>query len=60
MGGHISAGDSSLHTAIKETREELGIDCDEKSLKFVFTVATSASGTAAAFGDFICKEYKVS
>ncbi len=26
VGGHVSAGDTSLETAIKETKEELGID----------------------------------
>ena len=59
VGGHFSAGESSLETAIKESREELGIDCDDKSLKFICTVATSASGSVPELGDFVCNEYKV-
>lgn len=58
VGGHFTAGDSSLETAIKETSEELGLDCDETSLRFVCTVATTATGSTPLHGDFVCNEYK--
>lgn len=59
VGGHFTAGDSSLETAVKETSEELGLDCDETSLRFVCTVATTATGSTPLHGDFLCNEYKV-
>lgn len=59
VGGHFTSGEDSLETAIKETREELGLSCDESSLRFVCTVATTATGSTAAHGDFVCNEYKV-
>lgn len=34
--GHISAGDDSMTTAIKETSEELGITIDPKNIEFLF------------------------
>ncbi|CAN0439297.1 unnamed protein product, partial [Laminaria digitata] len=58
VGGHFTAGDSSLETAVKETSEELGLDCDETSLRFVCTVATTATGSTPLHGDFLCNEYK--
>lgn len=59
VGGHFTAGESSLETAVKETSEELGLDCDESSLRFVCTVATTSTGSTAMHGDFVCNEYKV-
>ena len=37
-GGHVAAGDTSINTAIRELKEELGIDTSENSLEFLFTV----------------------
>lgn len=59
VGGHFTAGDSSLETAVKETSEELGLCCDETTLRFVCTVATTAAGSTPLHGDFLCNEYKV-
>ena len=36
--GHISAGDSSRSTAIREIWEELGISIDNNALRFLFTL----------------------
>ncbi|CAN0134816.1 unnamed protein product [Ectocarpus sp. 6 AP-2014] len=58
VGGHFTAGEESLETAIKETNEELGLSCDESSLRFVCTVATTAKGSTDMHGDFVCNEYK--
>jgi isopentenyl-diphosphate delta-isomerase len=33
VGGHITAGDDSLATAVKETREELGLQVSADELK---------------------------
>lgn len=59
VGGHFTAGEGSLETAIKETSEELGLTCDESSLRFVCTVSTTATGSTPMHGDFVCNEYKV-
>lgn len=59
VGGHFTSGDDSLQTAIKETEEELGIECDEDSLRFVATVATASRGSTPKHGEFVCNEYKV-
>lgn len=59
VGGHFTAGDGSLETAVKETNEELGLDCGEDALRFVCTVATTARGSTPMHGDFVCNEYKV-
>ena len=36
-GGHVSYGDSSLETVIKECKEELGLDIKENDLVFIDT-----------------------
>ncbi|MBN1576972.1 MAG: NUDIX domain-containing protein [Chitinispirillaceae bacterium] len=36
--GHISAGDSSRGTAVREMREELGISIESNALRFLFTL----------------------
>ncbi|MCR4902470.1 MAG: NUDIX domain-containing protein [Butyrivibrio sp.] len=40
-GGHVSFGDSSLKTILKETREELGIELTSGDVKFIDSVSTS-------------------
>jgi len=59
VGGHFTAGEGSLETAVKETSEELGLDCGEDALRFVCTVATTARGSTPMHGDFVCNEDKV-
>lgn len=49
--GHISAGDTSLRAALRETREELGIDVEETHLQFLFTVTQSAQYPDLSFLD---------
>ncbi|MBE5833168.1 MAG: NUDIX domain-containing protein [Butyrivibrio sp.] len=40
-GGHVSFGDDSLHTILKETREELGIQLTSNDVTFIDSVSTS-------------------
>jgi len=58
VGGHVTSGDSVMHTVIKETEEELGVDADEAQLERLATVATSLKGNSPKQGDFTCNEYK--
>jgi isopentenyl-diphosphate Delta-isomerase len=37
--GHLSAGDSSIEAALREMQEELGISCENNTLKFLFTLS---------------------
>ena len=37
VGGHITAGDTSVKGAIREVKEEIGIDIKEKDLKYLKT-----------------------
>lgn len=41
-GGHISAGESSLETAVRELGEELGLEVQSSDLKFVESFKSSA------------------
>lgn len=43
--GHLSSGDVSLSTAIRELKEELDIDVKEKDLQFIKTLKTSTKYT---------------
>ena len=36
--GHLSAGESSEETAVKELEEELGIDVNKEQLEYLFTI----------------------
>jgi isopentenyl-diphosphate Delta-isomerase len=38
--GHISAGDDSITTCIKETKEELGLNFTEADFEFLFNIKT--------------------
>ena len=40
LGGSIEAGETDLQAVIRETKEELGIDLDEKELIFLGMVKT--------------------
>lgn len=40
--GHISAGEDALSTAVREVKEELGVDIGKSDLKFLFTVSVQA------------------
>jgi len=37
VGGHISAGEEPLTTAVRETKEELGLEISREDLVFVLT-----------------------
>lgn len=51
--GHISAGDSSRMSAVRELGEELGIVVkDENELEFVTSEKSSATGWTQRYGDF--------
>jgi isopentenyldiphosphate isomerase len=39
--GHVKSGETTLQTAIKETKEELGIDIKEKEIKLFTTYVKS-------------------
>ncbi|CAM9669560.1 unnamed protein product [Phaeothamnion confervicola] len=58
VGGHLTSGDGSLETAIKEVAEELGLSVAAADLRLLFTVATSAEGETSRHGIFCCNEYK--
>jgi isopentenyl-diphosphate delta-isomerase len=38
VGGHVSAGQTSLEAAARETKEELGLDIDQSEFKYLFTL----------------------
>ncbi|MBN1308375.1 MAG: NUDIX domain-containing protein [Chitinispirillaceae bacterium] len=48
--GHISAGDSSRETAVRELREELGISLKSNALRFLFSVRCSCRLVAMGSG----------
>lgn len=55
--GHISAGDSSRPSAIRELGEELGIELDDDGeLEFVTSEKASATGSTKRHGAFIDNE----
>ena len=37
-GGHVSFGDNNIKTVIKEAKEELGININEKEIKYIDTI----------------------
>ena len=39
--GHVSSGQTSIEAAIREVSEELGIEIDEKELKYILTYKNS-------------------
>lgn len=45
VGGHLSAGDNSLNGAVREIKEEIGLDVDPSDLIFVKTIKYSARYT---------------
>lgn len=49
--GHISAGDTSIKAAVRELKEELGIDARENEFRFVFTIKGLYENHAAGFYD---------
>ena len=40
IGGHLLAGDDSITAAIREAKEELGLDLDKKDLEYLFAGKT--------------------
>jgi len=58
VGGHVTSGDSVMHTVLKETQEELGVEVTEAELERLPTVATSLKGNSPKQGDFTCNEFK--
>ncbi|MEE8131583.1 MAG: NUDIX domain-containing protein [Candidatus Paceibacterota bacterium] len=47
--GHILAGDALITTAIKEAKEELGIDLQEKDFEYLFTLRSQKVLNEGAF-----------
>ncbi|EKX48584.1 hypothetical protein GUITHDRAFT_151788 [Guillardia theta CCMP2712] len=58
IAGHVSSGDSVIETAMKESKEELGLDIKKEELEYLGTIATSMAGSSPITGDFLCNEYK--
>lgn len=42
VGGHILAGDKPIDSALKEIKEEIGLEVGEKDLKYLFSVKRSS------------------
>ena len=40
VAGHVSAGQTSIEAAIREVKEEIGIDLEEKDLQYMLTYQT--------------------
>ena len=40
-GGHVDAGEDSITTAIREVKEELGVDITEEQLELLYTTKSS-------------------
>ena len=38
--GHVDAGETPLESAVREAKEELGLDVDPEALRFLFTMRT--------------------
>ena len=55
--GHITSGDDSQETAVRELHEELGIVADSADLEYLFSVPVCKTGTTAKHGDFVCNEF---
>jgi len=53
--GHISAGEESRTSALREIKEEIGLDVTEEELKFLFT---SKESCVTNNGTFINNEFK--
>ncbi len=53
--GHISSGEDSKTSALREIKEELGLDIEEKALKFIFKAKDSSITNK---GTFINNEFK--
>lgn len=47
--GHVSAGESSISSAIRETEEELGLKLPEESFEYLFTVRQQAVSNNGAY-----------
>jgi len=58
VGGHVTAGDTVMETAVREVQEELGVAVEASDLELLGTIATSIQGTSPAQGPFTCNEYK--
>ncbi len=49
--GHITAGDTSLHAAIRELGEEIGLAAEEPDLRFMFSLRQCCEDFARPFID---------
>ena len=47
--GHVSAGEKPITSAIREVREELGLDVSEKDFEYLFTVPQQITTNNGAF-----------
>eukprot|EP00929_Paragymnodinium_shiwhaense_P119567 TRINITY_DN9146_c0_g1_i1.p1 TRINITY_DN9146_c0_g1~~TRINITY_DN9146_c0_g1_i1.p1 ORF type:complete len:330 (-),score=52.52 TRINITY_DN9146_c0_g1_i1:175-1095(-) len=56
VAGHLTAGDRSLPTALREAEEELGLTVAAEDLELLFSVAVASEGETARHGRFIDRE----
>jgi len=56
--GHITFGDSSHDTAVKELSEELGIVAPPDLVRKYFTAVSEEKGETEKFGSYICREFQ--
>jgi len=54
--GHISAGNGSRDTAVRELDEELGLRVDNDNLEFLFSARSTNQGSTTAYGSFLDRE----
>lgn len=51
-GGHVGAGETTLHTALREVMEELGLTIPEKDMHYLFTYPETLT-----WGEFSSSEF---
>lgn len=44
VGGHVESGDSYMQTLIREVKEEINVDIDEKDVEFISNVTYEENG----------------
>ena len=59
VAGHVSAGQTSIEAAIREVKEEIGIDLEEKDLQYILTYQTGGKVKEHFYSNHIFDFYLV-